>query len=521
MDSPSMASVMNSLFMAGFFTVILLLTVFGIATLISHVKEWMMKEKRPPIAGLMLHQLVYFNTLFDYQTFLARKYPTYRLILASHSDIYTSDPVNVEYILKTNFSNYSKGKYNYEIMKDLFGDGIFAVDGDKWRHQRKLASYEFSTKVLRDFSSDVFRSNAAKLVANVSEAASLNKMIDLQDMLMKSTLDSMFKVGFGIELNSLSGSNEFGNRFTKAFDDSNVIVFWRFVDPFWKIKRFLNIGLEASLKRNIKVMDDFVFNLIKHKREQMKSETKSERSKQDILSRFLIESEKDAAANMTDRYLRDIILNFMVAGKDTSANTLTWFFYMLCKNPFIQEKIVQEVRESTNTAGNDISNSIDEFTERITEEALDKMQYLHAALTETLRLYPAVPVDGKNSDEEDILPDGLKVRKGDGMNYMPYAMGRMTYIWGDDAEDFRPERWLQNGVFRPESPFKFTAFQAGPRICLGKEFAYRQMKIFAAILLNFFKFKLRDEKKEAKYRTMFTLHMDQGLHLFAFHRLKN
>lgn len=67
--------------------------------------------------------------------------------------------------------------------------------------------------------------------------------------------------------------------------------------------------------------------------------------------------------------------------------------------------------------------------------------------------------DGKCADEDDTLPDGHKIKKGDGICYMPYAMGRMPYIWGEDAEEFRPERWLEDGVFRGESPFKFTAFQ--------------------------------------------------------------
>lgn len=92
---------------------------------------------------------------------------------------------------------------------------------------------------------------------------------------MKSTLDSIFKVGFGIDINSLSGSDEFGNKFTKAFDDSNGLVYWRYVNPLWRVERFLNVGLEASLKRNIKVVDDFVFQAIKSKREQLKS-TKGE-----------------------------------------------------------------------------------------------------------------------------------------------------------------------------------------------------------------------------------------------------
>ncbi|XP_031392350.1 cytochrome P450 704C1-like [Punica granatum] len=116
---------------------------------------------------------------------------------------------------------------------------------------------------------------------------------------------------------------------------------------------------------------------------------------------------------------------------------------------------------------------------------------------------------------------GSKVKKGGGLNYIAYAVGRMTSLWGEDAETFRPERWLnENGDFRPESPYKFTAFHltAGPRICLGKELAYMQMKILAALLLNFFEFRLMDETKEAEYRTMFTLHMDQGLHLYALAR---
>ncbi|GMN52711.1 hypothetical protein TIFTF001_021858 [Ficus carica] len=128
------------------------------------------------------------------------------------------------------------------------------------------------------------------------------------------------------------------------------------------------------------------------------------KAKEDILSRFIIESEKDPK-KVNDKYLRDIVLSFMIAGKDTSA------------------------------------------------------------------------------DVEDILPNGFRVKKGDEVFYASYAMGRMPYIWGEDAEIFRPERWLHNGVFQPQSPFKFVAFHAGPRICLGKDFAYRQMKIVSIALL--------------------------------------
>ncbi|GJS46498.1 P450 domain-containing protein [Tanacetum coccineum] len=467
-------------------------------------------DERPPVIGSIFYQFINFKELYDYMASLAKKYPTFRFVTPTHSEVYTADPVNVEYILKTNFANYTKGEYINNIMRDIIGSGIFAVDGEKWHHQRKLAGVEFATKALRDFSTLVFKSNTIKLSNKIFLFSDTDNIINMQDLLMKTTLDAMIKVGFGFDLDGLSGTNEASNRFIKAFNDSNDTIYWRLVDFLWKVKRYLNVGYEAALKENIKTIDKFVYELIQNKRNQMKNEN-IYKDKEDILSRFLIESESDPK-NMNDKYIRDIILSLVFAGMETTADTLTWFFYMLCKNPLIQEKVAEEVKTVTKADNN---TSIDEFGIKLTKVAIDKMHYLHATLTETLRLYPAIPLASKRAEKDDVLPDGFKIKKGDGVGYMAYSMGRMTYIWGDDAEEFRPERWLHNSVFLPETPFKFTAFQAGPRICIGKDFAYRQMKIMVAFLVYFFKFKLVDPSKEATYRVMFTLYMDKGLHLYA------
>ncbi|OIW21661.1 hypothetical protein TanjilG_07281 [Lupinus angustifolius] len=498
------------------------------------------RKKYHPVAGTVFNQLMNFKRLHHYMTDLAGKYKTYRLISPFRNEIYTADPMNVEYILKTKFENYGKGSYNYENLKDLLGDGIFTVDGEKWREQRKISSHEFSTKMLRDFSTSIFRKNAAKVANIVSEAATSNKQLEIQDLFMKSTLDSIFQVAFGTELDSMCGSNEEGNKFADAFDTSSALTLYRYVDVFWKIKKFLNIGSEAILRKKTKILNEFVLKLINTRFQQMEISkddsavslldtscvffgiTKGipsayeyennpfERKGGDILSRFLQMKEFDST------YLRDIILNFVIAGKDTTAATLAWFIYMLCKYPAVQEKAAEEVKEATHTT---TISSCAEFVSCVTEEALEKMNYLHAAITETLRLYPAVPVDAKICFSDDTLPDGYSVNKGDMVSYQPYAMGRMKFIWGDDAEEYKPERWLdENGIFQQESPFKFTAFQAGPRLCLGKEFAYRQMKIFSAVLLGCFSFKLHDETKSVNYKTMINLHIDGGLEVKAFHR---
>ncbi|KAJ6838996.1 cytochrome P450 704C1-like isoform X2 [Iris pallida] len=434
-----------------FFVLYVLRTIFSF--LVFYTNESIHGKGRPPIAGTVFHEFFYHDTIFDFETVIARKHTTFRYIKTSYSENFTTDPANIEHMLKSSFSKYQKGERNHSM-----------------------------------------------------------------EFLMKATLDSIFKVGFGVELDTLSGSGELGSCFSKAFDDANYIVFRRYSDVFWDLKRYLNVGLEAQLKKHIKVIDDFVFQLIRRKRELMKNGTDDkDDTKEDILSRFIVASEKDPEA-ITDQYLRDIILNFLIAGKDTTANTLTWFFYLICKQPLVQEKIAAEIQDSLRISAGE-GRDIDSFCAILNDhEVVDRMHYLHAAITETLRLYPAVPVDGKSAQEDDVLPDGFKVKKGDVVNYHAYAMGRMTYLWGEDAEDFRPERWIENGSFKPESPFKFPAFNGGPRICLGKEFAYRQMKILAAILVHSFKFKLRDESKTATYRTMFTLHMDNGLPIVASHR---
>ncbi|CAK8560971.1 unnamed protein product [Lathyrus sativus] len=471
--------------------------------------------KYAPVKGTVFNQLFYFKKLHDYHTQLAKTHPTMRLLAPNQSELYTIDVRNIEHVLKTNFDKYSKGKYNQDIVTDLLGEGIFAVDGEKWKQQRKVASYEFSTRVLRDFSCSVFRKNAAKLVKVISEFSRNRLHFDMQDLQMRCALDSIFKVGFGTELNCLEGSNKEGIEFMKAFDESNAIIYWRYVDPFWSLKKLLNLGGEAKLKNNVKLIDEFVNGVIKTKKKQLALQQDSN-VKEDILSRFLMESEK-GGTNISDKYLRDIILNFMIAGKDTTANTLSWFFYMLCKNPLVEDKIVQEIKDVT-CCSDESEVKIDEFVVNLRDEIVDKMHYLHAALTETLRLYPVVAIDGRTADAPDVLPDGYKLEKGDGVYYLAYAMGRMTSIWGEDAEEFRPERWINEGIFQPESPFKFVAFHGGPRMCLGKDFAYRQMKIVAITLLHFFKFKLANGIQNVTYKVMFTLHLDKGLPLNAIPR---
>lgn len=169
-----------SIIFAFLVTSLILITIaFSLLILKIFIGKSIGSPKYAPVVGTVFGQIFYFNTLHDYLADIARKHPTFRLLAPDQSELYTTDVRNIEYILKTNFDNYTKGQYNKEIITDLFGHGIFAVDGVKWKQQRKLASHEFSTRVLRDFSCAVFRTNAAKLVRIVSKFAMVNEVLDI------------------------------------------------------------------------------------------------------------------------------------------------------------------------------------------------------------------------------------------------------------------------------------------------------------------------------------------------------
>ncbi|XP_045790593.1 cytochrome P450 704B1-like [Trifolium pratense] len=494
------------------------------------IHRWSQRNKKGPktwpFLGAAIEQLMNYDRMHDWlvQYFSMSKTVVVPMPFTTYT--YIADPINVEHVLKTNFNNYPKGEVYHSYMEVLLGHGIFNVDGELWKKQRKTASLEFASRNLRDFSTKVFKEYALKLSSILNQASYLNQQIDMQELLMRMTLDSICKVGFGVEIGTLN-PNSPNNSFAKAFDTANIIVTLRFIDPLWKIKKILNLGSEAQLDKSIKIIDDFTYSVIRTRKaeiEDAKKNGQQNQIKNDILSRF-IELGED---NASDKSLRDVVLNFVIAGRDTTATTLSWAIYMVMTHSNVAEKLYLELKtfeenqakeENVTLPQCDDNDDLELFNQRVVQfskllnkDSLERLHYLHAVITETLRLYPAVPQDPKGVMEDDVLPDGTKIKAGGMVTYVPYSMGRMEYNWGPNAASFIPERWFKDGVLKNESPFKFTAFQAGPRICLGKDSAYLQMRMVLAILCRFYKFNLVPGHP-VKYRMMTILSMAHGLKL--------
>ncbi|CAL9758267.1 unnamed protein product [Musa acuminata subsp. burmannicoides] len=420
--------------------------------------------------------------------------------------VITADPRNLEHLLKVKFTNFPKGEYFRTSVQDLLGNGIFSADDETWRRQRKIASLEFHSAEFRSMTvQSLVELVHSRLLPVLAAAHDRRTPIDLQDVLLRLTFDNVCMIALGTDPGCLRpGLPEIP--FAKAFEDATEATTMRFIMPtgVWKALRYLDLGSERWLRRSIEVVDEFAYEVIRARREELSSSEQTRTARSDLLTVFTKLTDEDGRP-YSDKFLRDVCVNFILAGRDTSSVALAWFFWLLNRHPKVEQRILSEIRNITEERGGEADGEL-----VFKPEQVKRMDYLHAALSEALRLYPSVPMDHKEVVEDDVFPDGTVLKKGTKVIYAVYAMGRMESIWGKDCMEYKPERWLKDGRFMSESAYKFTAFNGGPRLCLGKDFAYYQMKVVAASILHRYQVKVV-EKHPVVPKMALTLYMKHGL----------
>ncbi|GLJ20390.1 hypothetical protein SUGI_0370460 [Cryptomeria japonica] len=337
------------------------------------------------------------------------------------------------------------------------------------------------------------------------------RKFDLQDIFLRFNFDMICITVLGKDPGCLSSGPLLDVPFAMAFDEAVEACTYRLILPpfFWSCMRFLNVGSEKMLRRAQAVICDFVSEMVKCRTEELKPEKGIKHG--DILPTF-INMEEEEGRSPSEKLLQDLTISILLAGRDTSALALSWFFWLLSMHPNVELKIISEITQilkSKHMNGNN-NNSCDKINMFGLEE-LRCMNYLQAAISESLRLYPPVPVSYRQAMEDSILPDGTHVKKGSKLLYFIYATKRMESLWGKDALEFKPERWInKDGVCMKEWDYKYPVFNAGPRLCLGRDTAYVNMKLMAANILARYKVKV-DPAHIVKPKFGLTLFMKHGL----------
>lgn len=371
--------------------------------------------------------------------------------------IFTADPENIKAILATQFTDYGKGQPFHEEWKDFLGDSIFTTDLDQWHDSRQLIRPQFIKDRVSDL--DVFEEHVQILINEIIKAGRTSNggsgaPLDISDLLFRYTLDAATHFLLGRSVDSLGQPEQpFAEAFGEVQRVQNIIARAGPLNPLVPRKSFY-----AGLNIINDFVTPFIDDALRLTNEELATKTKSEQG-----YTFL-----HALAGYTrDRkMLRDQLVAVLLAGRDTTASSLSWTFYELARYPEAVKRLRAEI---INHVGLDRAP---------TYENLKNMKYLQNVMNETLRLYPAVPFNVRLALKDTTLPrgggpDGLSpvgILKDTPIGYSTLVMQRRPDLT-PEAESFRPERWEK---WQPKH-WQYIPFNGGPRICIGQQFALTEM----------------------------------------------
>lgn len=386
--------------------------------------------------------------------------------------IFTADPENIKAILATQFSDYGKGEPFHQEWKEFLGDSIFATDGQAWHASRQLLRPQFSRERISDL--HTFESHIGTLFKAIANGGALNgpqqqvdieagngRPLEISDLFFRYTLDVSTSFLLGKDVQSLTNPREV---FAEAFNE---------VQRIQSIKAragpLQSLVPHGSFRRGLKVVnqlcDIYIDQALRLSPEELATKTKSH-----VDYTFLHEL---AQFTRDRKVLRDQLVAVLLAGRDTTAATLSWTMYELARHPRIVRKLRDEI---INTVG---------LERTPTYEDLKNMKYLQYVVNETLRLYPVVPFNVRLALKDTTLPRGggadgtqpIAILKDTAIAYSTLVMQRRGDLYPSTSDAFPdpalycPDRWFS---WQPR-PWQYIPFNGGPRICIGQQFALTEM----------------------------------------------
>jgi cytochrome P450 len=407
-----------------------------------------------------------------------------------------STPEPIEEITTTQFENFKKGEFQVDVLAGLFGYGLVASDGERWFNQRKTAAKFFSARSLRALMTKSMRKNAEQVCDVIASSQRVGEMVDLKKLFHEFTLQTFVEMGLGSDLQWIGASDP--HPFQHAIDRVSPIITKRFRQPawMWKFQRWLNVGSEAVLAKHMTTVFKWLHEVTQDsltKAVEEKTNLPGEESVKSVVELF-VESSRDDAAGVRSEDLVDFLLTFIVAARDTTATTLSWFFYELSKNPQVEKTIRGEMASRLPDC---VQN---DKTVYLTTEHTRNLTYLEATIKEVLRLRPAAPTLPRQVVRDTVVCGDIPLYEGQIVLLCPFTMARNPRVWGPDAAEFKPERWINKttGELLQFPSSKFFSFGAGPRTCIGMNLAMLELRIVLANLIHRFRFDV-DPSNDGSY----------------------
>ncbi|KAF2201691.1 cytochrome P450 3A4 [Delitschia confertaspora ATCC 74209] len=411
-----------------------------------------------------------------------------------HTDrLVLTEPATLAEVLVHKSYDFEKPSWARIFLRQFLGDGLLMTEGDEHKHQRKHIMPSFSFRHIKELypvfwkkSLELCRTVATELKDNSNDAGS--DVLEMNHFSTEVTMDIIGLAGLGRDIQALKNSDdELVKNYEEILEPTTekaVYFVLHTIFPQWFIQ-ILPWSINQRVKVTTRNLKNICTQFVREKKERMKTEDDKHI---DILS-ILIRSN-----DFSDEGLVDQLLTFLAAGHETTSSAFTWATHLLAVHPEIQTRLRTEIHNNIPT-----QSALDDSPD--ISSLLESLPYLNAVCNETLRLFPTIPVTSRVSCRDTFIRDQY-VPKGTVSFIVPWAVNRNPKLWGADAEEFNPSRWIDpdtgraNNVGSAKSNYSFLSFLHGPRSCIGERFARGELRALVAAFVGSFEMAMADPEEQ-------------------------
>jgi cytochrome P450 len=387
---------------------------------------------------------------------VAREYgDIVRIPVIMGTRILLNRPDYIQQVLVFQPQKFHKSKLSKEATERLLGQGLLISEGDFWRRQRRLAQPAFHRQRINEYSSTM-RECALAQIREWRGGETRNVAQEMMELTLEAAVRTLFGTTLPGEAQHVGRAMTFLMRYSLSRARKPIQI-----PPSWPTPK------NRRANREYAFLDSLVYRIISERKAQPGSNHRN-----DLLSLLMGAMDEDGS-QMTPKQLRDETMTLFLAGHETTAITLSWTWYLLAKNPAAEARLHEELRGVLGGRPPEIAD-------------LSRLPYLHALIHEVLRLYPPAYILARVA----IAPFRIgeyDFPAGETVLLSQYVMHRDPRYY-DDAETFRPERWLE-GLADRLPPGAYFPFGDGPRRCIGQGFAMLEAALVIATIAQRFRFR--------------------------------
>jgi cytochrome P450 len=356
-------------------------------------------------------------------------------------------PDHVEQVLQRRAANYDKNTRSSAAIRAVTGDSLLTCNGEAWKRQRRMDQPAFHHRQIIRFAEKMTTATESMLRSWQGRPE-----LDISSEMARLTYSIVGQTLFSFNTGEDAATVEKAMRviLPHVFGRLGNLINWPDKLPTPANRRF---------HRALAEVDEVVYRIIaQHRRSQADGNPDT-----DLLSMLMSVRDSETGAGLDDTQLRNETITFLLAGHETTANALTWTFYLISRHPEVEQRLLSELNEV-------LAGKIP------TLEDVSKLTYTKSVIQESMRLYPPIWIIERRVIEEDVI-GGYTLPAGSAVVISPYALHRHPTFW-ERPEEFDPSR------FDSPAPAAYIPFGAGPRSCIGSEFAMLEAQLITAVVMQ-------------------------------------